>query len=205
MTYCEQCCVRHVSRNLLRGGGLFDEHKGVFGQKKFSLANTFARKQTANSERYIVACSPCFREQYFVRRKNDFIPYVSCLRIVYSGLWCFPAFIGVSSLFTNSVQPASEFIFSFFPNFWEILVYFLTIYKLPDLLFKFLTFSKHSKLSKPVHTMLTQIFFYAFELVAAHSKWSNQLRLEKTSASQQCLAQSASLMEVLEKSRSFFQ
>ncbi len=39
-----------------------------------------------------------------------------------------------------------KYVTLFFPNFWEILVSFLTIYKLFDLLLKFLTFSKFSKL-----------------------------------------------------------
>ncbi len=42
----------------------------------------------------------------------------------------------------------------FFPNFLEILTIFPTIYKLPDLFFKFLTFSKVSKFFKPVDTMM---------------------------------------------------
>ncbi len=57
-----------------------------FSSKKIPLANMFVRKLTANNKRCIVARSPRFREQYFIRQKNNFVPYLSCSRIVYSGL-----------------------------------------------------------------------------------------------------------------------
>ncbi len=76
----------HCLQDLHRGGGLCDRHKGVFCQKKILKANMFARKLTTNNEWCIVAHSPCFCEQYFVRWKNCFIPYLSCSRIVYSGV-----------------------------------------------------------------------------------------------------------------------
>ncbi len=53
-------------------------------KKKFPVANMFVRKLTANNEWRRVAHSSCFRKQYFVTRKNGFVPYWSCLRIVYS-------------------------------------------------------------------------------------------------------------------------
>ncbi len=77
---CSPCLVNRFFA-VCRGGSLFDEHKGVFCQKYPSCEYV-----CANNERCEVARSPCFCEQYFVRRKNGFVPYSSCLRIVHSEL-----------------------------------------------------------------------------------------------------------------------
>ncbi len=68
------------TQDLRRGSGLIDEHKEHFRQKKSSAA----LKLTANSEQCTATRSSRFRQQYFIRRKNNFVPYSSCLRIVYS-------------------------------------------------------------------------------------------------------------------------
>ncbi len=88
---CSPCSANrfftvHCSQDLCRGGILFDEHKGVFRKKKCPVANMFPQKLTTNNEQCKVARLPCFRKQYFVRQKNGFVPYSSCLWIMYSGL-----------------------------------------------------------------------------------------------------------------------
>ncbi len=67
---------------------LWTNTKEFFVKKKFLVANMFAQKLMVNNEQCIVEHSPRFCKQYFVRRKNGFIPYSSCLQIVYSGLQC---------------------------------------------------------------------------------------------------------------------
>ncbi len=68
--------------DLRRGSGLVDEHKVFFCWKKsFAL-----RKLMANNEQCTATRSSHFRQQYFIPRKNNFVPYSSCSRIVYSGL-----------------------------------------------------------------------------------------------------------------------
>ncbi len=69
-----------------RGSSLVDEHKIFFHLKKSSAA----QKLTTNNEQCTATRSSCFRQQYFIRRKNYFIPYSSCSRIVYSGLMRIP-------------------------------------------------------------------------------------------------------------------
>ncbi len=63
--------------------------KYFFVEKKSSAT----RKSTANNEQCTATRSSHFRQQYFIRRKNNFVPYSSCLQIVYSMLcglpvWC---------------------------------------------------------------------------------------------------------------------
>ncbi len=70
------------TQDLHWGSGLIDEHKVLFRWKKI----VYALKLTANNEQCTATCSSRFRQQYFIRRKNNFVPYSSCLRIVYSGL-----------------------------------------------------------------------------------------------------------------------
>ncbi len=53
-----------------------------FVEKKPSAA----QKLMANKKQCTATRSSRFRQQYFIRRKNNFVPYSSCLRIVYSGL-----------------------------------------------------------------------------------------------------------------------
>ncbi len=59
--------------------------KYFFIEKKLSAA----QKLTANNEQCTATRLSRFRQQYFIRRKNNFIPYSSCLWIVYSGLYTF--------------------------------------------------------------------------------------------------------------------
>ncbi len=66
------------------GSGLVGEHKLFFRRKKSSAV----RKLTANNEQCTAIHLSRFRQQYFIRRKNNSIPYSSCSRIVYSGLMC---------------------------------------------------------------------------------------------------------------------
>ncbi len=70
------------TQNLCWGSSLVDEHE-VFLLRKKSPA---ARKLTVNDKQCTATRSSCFYQQYFIRRKNNFVPYSSCLRIVYSGL-----------------------------------------------------------------------------------------------------------------------
>ncbi len=56
--------------------------KYFFVKKKLSAA----RKLMANNKPCTATRSYRFRWQYFIRWKNNFVPYSSCLRIVYSGL-----------------------------------------------------------------------------------------------------------------------
>ncbi len=73
------CCMQ----DLRRGNSLVDEHKVFFRQKKKLSA---VRKLTANNEQCTATRSSRFCQQYFIQRKNNFVPYSSCSRIVYSGL-----------------------------------------------------------------------------------------------------------------------
>ncbi len=70
----------HCSQDLLRGSGLFYEHKVATSGKYVR------RKLITNNGQCIAARSLCFCEQYFVWQKNGFVPYLSCSRIVYSRL-----------------------------------------------------------------------------------------------------------------------
>ncbi len=69
------------TQDLHRGNGLVDEHKVFFRRKKIVCR----WKLTANNEQCTATRSSRFRQQYFIRRNNNFIHYSSCLRIVYSG------------------------------------------------------------------------------------------------------------------------
>ncbi len=89
-------------------------------KKKFPVANMFVQKLTANNERCKVARLPCFREQYFVRWKSGFVPYSSCLRIVYSGL----------QNFLKCFLKRYEIILEIFWNFL-FLKFFKIIFKFP--------------------------------------------------------------------------
>ncbi len=73
------CCMQ----DWCRGSGLIDEHKVFFRQKKRS---SVARKLAGNNEQCTATHSFLFRQQYFIRWKNNFVSYSSCLWIVYSGL-----------------------------------------------------------------------------------------------------------------------
>ncbi len=57
--------------------------KYFFVKKKSSAA----RKLTANNEQCTATHSSRFCQQYFIWRKNNFVPYLSCSGIVYSGLF----------------------------------------------------------------------------------------------------------------------
>ncbi len=72
------CCMQ----DLRRGNGLVDKHKVFFHWKKLSAV----RKLTANNEQCTATRSSRFRQQYFIWWKNNFVPYSSCLHIVYRGL-----------------------------------------------------------------------------------------------------------------------
>ncbi len=66
------CCTQ----DLHRGSGLVDDHKVFFRRKKIICC-----EQQCTATR-----SSHFRQQYFIRRKNNFVPYSSCSWIVCSGL-----------------------------------------------------------------------------------------------------------------------
>ncbi len=70
------------TQDLRWGSSLVDEHKVFFCRKKSSAA----WKLTTNNEQCTATVSSHFRQQYFIRWKNNFFPYSSCSRIVYSGL-----------------------------------------------------------------------------------------------------------------------
>ncbi len=73
----------HCTQDLCQGNGLVDEHKVFFHQKKLSAV----QKLMTNNEQCTATRSSLFRQQYFIWRKNNFVPYSSCSRIVYSGLY----------------------------------------------------------------------------------------------------------------------
>ncbi len=74
-------------QDLRRGSSLVDEHKVLFVEKKLSAT----LKLTANNKPSTATRSSRFHQQYFIRWKNNFVSYSSCLRIVYSGLLSFRA------------------------------------------------------------------------------------------------------------------
>ncbi len=72
----------HCTQDLRWGSGFVDEHKVFFHRKKSSAA----RKLTVNNEQCTATRSSRFRQRYFIRLKNNFVPYSSCSWIVCSGL-----------------------------------------------------------------------------------------------------------------------
>ncbi len=68
--FCKQVLRR--TQDLRRGSGLVDEHKELFRRKKLSAA----LKLTANNEQCTATRSSRFRQQYFIRRKNNFVLFV---------------------------------------------------------------------------------------------------------------------------------
>ncbi len=72
--------------------------KYFFVEKKSSAA----QKLTVNNEQCTATRSSRFHQQYFIRPKNNFVPYSSCSRIVFSGLQNY-------KMSTNQKSPKSSF------------------------------------------------------------------------------------------------
>ncbi len=67
----------HCMQDLRQGNGLVEEYKIFFRRKKIVYqAKIDGEQRTVYSN---------FRQQCFIWQKNNFVPYSSCLRIVYSG------------------------------------------------------------------------------------------------------------------------
>ncbi len=109
--FCEQ-----VFRCTLYGefvSGQWSRHRV---QSIFSLKKIVCRAKIDGEQRTVYSNSfVSFCQQYFIRRKNNFVPYSSCLQIVYSGL----------NIRTNNSEPKNKNRISYAKNtlLWPIFLF----------------------------------------------------------------------------------